>query len=355
MTGPHRAHPSDRPRPRRVRPSSLDRPAGAARDVGFATAWRSPHPSSAAARRWCPGKLIGSPAATRAARKPKHCASSASPSQPTASTGSTGTPSASRSAAMIAGLCRPPPVTSQRRGGAGSGAQRDRPAVKATSVAAPSAGDSASRPLAASAAAKSSRSSDFGAGRAKYGWPSSAASTGRIRTRRRGPAAPSRSKRAAGVARHPVVQRAVAGAGVERDQCVARPTRSRSHSPPRRGSAPPAASADRAPGRHGTRGRAAPPARPPRRRPSGNPTPPARRSARQVPARCRSARSAGSGWCRMVWPWKPIRSAAPPECGDRADVVLGQPRLAVFRRRSAGSSVGARSRMRRRSARSRSS
>ena len=38
-----------------------------------------------------PGKLSGRPAATRAARKPKHCASSASPSQPTASTGSTGT------------------------------------------------------------------------------------------------------------------------------------------------------------------------------------------------------------------------------------------------------------------------
>ena len=114
-----------------------------------------------------PGKLIGSPARVRAARKPKHCASIASPSQPSASTGSTGTPSRSRSAAMIAGLCRPPPVTSQRSGVAGNGATATAAAVNATSVAAPSAGDRSSSPLAASEAAKSSRSSDFGGGREK--------------------------------------------------------------------------------------------------------------------------------------------------------------------------------------------
>ena len=80
---------------------------------------RSARPAAAAARLCVPGKLSGSPAATRAARKPKHCASSASPSQPTASTGSTGAGTAARSASMIAGLCRPPPHTSQRRGGTG--------------------------------------------------------------------------------------------------------------------------------------------------------------------------------------------------------------------------------------------
>src|SRR5580658_6885445 len=124
-----------------------------------------------------PGKLSGRPATTRAARKPKHCASSASPSQPTASTGSTGAPSASRNARMIAGLCRPPPPTSQRCGGSGSFVTATAAAVNATSVAAPSAGDSASIPQAASVLAKSSRSSDFGAGRAKYGSSSSRLST----------------------------------------------------------------------------------------------------------------------------------------------------------------------------------
>ncbi len=128
-----------------------------------------------------PGKLNGNPATTRAARNPKHCASTASPSHPTASTVSTGTPSRSRSAAMIVGLCRPPPVTSHRPTGPGNPPAATEAAVNATNVAAPSAADSRSTPLAANARPKSSRSSDFGAGRLKYGCainrPSTASST----------------------------------------------------------------------------------------------------------------------------------------------------------------------------------
>ncbi len=57
----------------------------------------------------------------------------------------------SRSDCMIAGLCRPPPETSQRRGGAGSRVAATAAAMKATSVAAPSAGESASTGLIAPA------------------------------------------------------------------------------------------------------------------------------------------------------------------------------------------------------------
>ena len=90
-------------------------------------------------------------------------------------------------------------------------------AVNATSVAAPSAGDRCSSPLAASAAAKSRRSSDFGGGRAKYGSASSRFSTAGIDLTgpRQGAIA---VECGAGSPCHPVVQRSVARTCVERDQ-----------------------------------------------------------------------------------------------------------------------------------------
>jgi len=111
------------------------------------------------------GKVKDIPAATRAARNPKHCASRASPSQPTASTSSTGSERRAQeraSACMIAGFRRPPPLTSQRSGRRGSAADAAASAVTATKVAAPSAIESDSMPLADMARVKSRRSSDFG-------------------------------------------------------------------------------------------------------------------------------------------------------------------------------------------------
>ncbi len=65
------------------------------------------------------GRLSGNPARERMARKAKAWASSASPFQPARSTGSTGAAVIADRLAMITGLWRPPPVTSQRLGGAG--------------------------------------------------------------------------------------------------------------------------------------------------------------------------------------------------------------------------------------------
>ncbi len=90
----------------------------------------------------------------------------------------------------------------------------------------------------------------------------------------------------------PVVQRAIAWAGVERDQLAVR-ARSRSRWPRRRCSARPAAWGDRAPARRDTPARAARPGLRPPRRPNGN------RSATGTPVRHASA--AASPICQVRW------------------------------------------------------
>src|SRR3954471_18240181 len=110
----------------------------------------------------------GRPFRPRAAKKPKACASMASEAQPTVSAASTvADPTRSRSIWSMVRLRAPPPQTIQLRGLRGSsGTMRAMAAaVKAVSVAAPSAGCTSPN----FSTAKSLRSSDFGGGLAKNG------------------------------------------------------------------------------------------------------------------------------------------------------------------------------------------
>ena len=256
---------------------------------------------------------------------------------------------------MIAGLCRPPPVTSQRRGGVGKIGGRDRGGGERHQRRRAVGRRQRVEPAAGSAAAKSSRSSDFGAGRAKYGCASNRASTA-ASTRPDRASAPSRSNRS------PVCRATQSSSGplpgpVSNASRSSRPSRSRSRWRRRRCSAPRPASAGRAPAprdRSAPAARPAPPAATSAERKSHATRMPVRHASRS--RRRRSARSAagpaGAGWSgrgsRSGRPPRPARS--PPARGTRS---------AAPRRFSVGGHPGpvsvAWSRIRRRSARSRSS
>ena len=217
--------------------------------------------------------------------------------------------------------------------------------------------DRASRPLAASAREKSSRSSDLGAGRAKYGCASSRPSTVASTV--------PPCQRAVAIERAAPVCRATQSSSGPLPGPVSNATSDRRH-PPRpihvTLATPPMFStasglAVRAPGPRGRPAPAARPRRPPPRRPSGNPqatgTPVRRASSARV------ADLPGPPAIRLVQDGLAMEAdqvRRPPQCRDRPDVVLGQPRLGAFQPPDRpASSVGAASRMRaagRRAARS---
>ena len=175
-------------------------------------------------------ELKGNPAATLAARKPKHCASSAFPSQPhyldrfdrdgqrapqTVHQHRIETPSAANE-----------PV----RGGSGNRRPTIEATVKRASVAAPSAADSPRGRSWQAPSPKSSRSSDLGGGDPKYGWATRRSST----SGRRGRSAPAchRDRTAGAMAGHPVVQWAISWARIERQQAPSAPIQVTFATPP---------------------------------------------------------------------------------------------------------------------------
>ncbi len=136
---------------------------------------------------------------------------------------------------MIAGLCRPPPQTSHSRGGAGKCRRRRRQRRRSSR----SASRRRPRPAASSgiASRKSSRSSDFGGRRAKYGCAEKPRDMRRRSPARQRASAPSKS--AAGrCGAAPNRRSARCPARCRRRGCRPLRRRSRSRCRPRRGSAP---------------------------------------------------------------------------------------------------------------------
>ena len=296
-----------------------------------------------------PGKLIGSPPRARAARKPKHCASSASPSQPSVSTGSTGTPSRvaqrrhdRRIAPPAAGHQPASRRRRQRRGGDGGGGERDqrRGAVGRRQVLKPAGGERRGeiQPV-QRFRRRPRRNTDAPAvGPAR---PSS--------TRPDRASAPSRSNALPVCRADPVVQRPVARTGVERDQ---RPVRADP------GDVRHAADVQhRQRLRHIARQRGVIDRRQRRalaaRRDVGRAEIVARPACRSAAPAGRHRRSARSGADRADAgsSGRGSRSGPPsrPSAATARTWYSVSRASALFRRRSSGASVGARSRIRRRS------